>query len=578
MSGSIPREFIDDLLARVDIVDLIDSRVPLKKSGSNFVARCPFHTEKTPSFSVNRNKQFYHCFGCGASGDAISFLMDFNHLDFVEAVEDLAAFMGLDVPKEQRAPIADKSINKSNAVQSYDLLERVAFFYHQQFRSNPEAQAAIEYLKSRGVGGGLAKEFMLGFAPNEWRTLASQFGRDALLEVGLVKAGERGDQYDRFRSRIMFPIRDRRGRVVGFGGRVLDDSQPKYLNSPETPYFQKGKEVYGLYEALKKNAKPKKFVIVEGYMDVIALHQYGIDYAVAVLGTAISEIHLNLLFRFTSELVFCFDGDSAGSKAAWRAVETVLSSMRDGRQVKIMVLPQGEDPDSMVRDKGVAAFVAMQDHAQPLSDYFFAHLTQSYDVSSLEGRAGLIENARKYLEKLPNGVYQELMMDQLKKITQTDDLNVYDKPISQNIAKQPLLFASQRKNSPARTAIALLLQNPNLVKFIDDQQVDWKGLESPAISLIKKIIEIISNTQSLSLPGLVESFRGEPEEKFVKQLGFQNIVISEDLVEKEFCEAFNRMIQQERERLLENLILKEKDQGLDEYERQLFLTLLENKK
>ncbi len=575
--GSIPREFIDDLLTRVDIVDLIDSLVPLKKSGSNFVARCPFHTEKTPSFSVNRSKQFYHCFGCGAGGDAISFLMDFNHLDFVEAVEDLAAFLGLEVPKEQQNYVVDKSSDKINAEQSYELLKQVALFYHKQFRDNPDAQKAIEYLKSRGVGGDLAKQFLLGYAPNQWKTLEAKFGRKSLLEVGLLKAGESGDLYDRFRGRVMFPIRDRRGRVIGFGGRVLDDSQPKYLNSPETSYFQKGKEIYGLYEVLKKKPKPVRFIIVEGYMDVIALHQYGVDNAVAVLGTAVSEMHFNLLFRFASELVFCFDGDSAGSQAAWRAVETVLPVMRDGRQVKIMVLPRGEDPDSVIRSKGVDAFSVMLDQAQPLSDYFFLYLTDSHDVKSLEGRAGLVGKAKSYLQRLPNGVYQELMLNQLQKITHVENLDLFDDASVQKMSQSTSLIASRKKNSPARAVITLLLQNPNLIKFVDEQREDCSGLESPAINLFKKIAERISMAESPSLISLVESFRGEAEEKYVKRLGFQDLQLPEDVIEEEFSEALRRMVKQEREKFLEKLILKEESQGLDESERRLFLELLEKK-
>ncbi len=575
--GSIPREFIDDLLARVDIVDLIDSRVPLKKSGSNFVARCPFHTEKTPSFSVNRNKQFYHCFGCGASGDAISFLMDFNHLDFVEAVEDLAAFMGLEVPKEQRNFKDDKSSKRVNASENYELLKQVAQFYHKQFRENPDAQKAIHYLKSRGIGGDLARQFLLGYAPNHWKTLEARFGRESLLEVGLLKAGESGDLYDRFRGRIMFPIRDRRGRVIGFGGRVLDDSRPKYLNSPETPYFQKGKEVYGLYEVLKKQAKPSCFVIVEGYMDVIALHQYGVDNAVAVLGTALSETHLNLLFRFSTSLVFCFDGDAAGSQAAWRAVEAVLPVMRDGRQVKIMVLPLGEDPDSLIRSKGREAFAELQKHAQPLSDYFFSHLADSFDLKTLEGRASLIREAKNHLEKLPNGVYQELMLEQLKKLVQVENLDFFDSNPVQNSVKTSSLIAGQKKNSPARTVITLLLQNPGLIKFVDEQMLDCNGLESPGINLLRKIVKRILEAQTLSLVGLVESFRGEAEEKYVRQLGFQDVQLHEDVVEQEFTEALTRMIKQEREKVLDKLIHKEKVQGLDETERHLFLALLGKK-
>ncbi len=319
MSGRIPREFIDELLVRVDIVDLIDSHVPLKKTGANYVARCPFHTEKTPSFSVNRNKQFFHCFGCGASGNAISFLMDFNHLDFVEAVEDLAGFAGIDVPRESIDYQAGSKKEDLNSL--YVLMEQVAAFYVKQLRTGDEGKKAVEYLKNRGVSGDCASDFMLGYAPDEWKALASRFNQKLLIEAGLLVSKEGGQAYDRFRGRIMFPIRDKRARIIGFGGRVLDDSLPKYLNSPETSLFHKGKEVYGLYELLQKNSKPQRILIVEGYMDVIALAQFGIDYAVAALGTAASQAHLDLLFRFSSELVFCFDGDRAGREAAWRVMD-----------------------------------------------------------------------------------------------------------------------------------------------------------------------------------------------------------------------------------------------------------------
>ena len=332
MSGRIPREFIDELLVRVDIVDLIDSHVPLKKTGANYVARCPFHTEKSPSFSVNRNKQFFHCFGCGASGNAISFLMDFSHLDFIEAVEDLAAFVGVDVPRES---VAHQSVSKKEDLSGlYGLMERVAAFYIEQLRVS---QKAVDYLKVRGVKSAVARDFMLGYAPDKWSALAEKFSQKLLIDAGLVVIKDDGQVYDRFRGRIMFPIRDKRARIIGFGGRVLDDSLPKYLNSPETSLFHKGKEVYGLYELLEKNSKPQRILIVEGYMDVIALAQYGINYAVAALGTATSQAHLDLLFRFSSELVFCFDGDRAGREAAWRVMESAFSSLKDGRSCRIML-------------------------------------------------------------------------------------------------------------------------------------------------------------------------------------------------------------------------------------------------
>ena len=577
MAGRIPREFIDDLLARVDIVDLIDSHVPLKKSGSNHTARCPFHTEKTPSFSVNRNKQFFYCFGCGASGNAISFLMDLNHLDFVEAVEDLAAYQGVDVPREQNSSPTIHA-NKTSANESYELLKKVALFYYQQFRNNPEAQKAIDYFKSRGVGGEIAKKFLLGYAPDQWQTLDAQFSQKTLLEAGLLVKKEGGGCYDRFRGRVMFPIRDRRGRVVGFGGRVLDDSLPKYLNSPETPVFQKNREVYGLHELLEKNSKPKRILVVEGYMDVIALHQYGIDYSVAVLGTAISTTHLDLLFRFTSELVFCFDGDSAGRQAAWRAVEAVLACMRDGRKTRIMLLPQGEDPDSLVRNTGSHEFSIMQDQAQPLSDYFFEKLSQDSDLSTLEGRVSLAKNAKSYLQKIPNGIFQGLMMAKLEEITQVSDLDIFDESVKLKlINKKSRLSTKQKQNSPARTAIALLLQNPELVKVVEQQEVDLEELDTPGINLFRKVVRAILDSRQPSLASLIESFRDSSEEKHIKQLGFQVTLVPDDGVEIEFSDALKRMVGQARESMLEKLIAKEKSQGLDQYEKQMLLSMLAKK-
>ncbi len=577
MAGRIPREFIDDLLARVDIVDLIDSHVPLKKSGSNHTARCPFHTEKTPSFSVNRNKQFFYCFGCGASGNAISFLMDLNHLDFVEAVEDLAAYQGVDVPREQNSSPTIHA-NKTSANESYELLKKVALFYYQQFRNNPEAQKAIDYFKSRGVGGEIAKKFLLGYAPDQWQTLDAQFSQKTLLEAGLLVKKEGGGCYDRFRGRVMFPIRDRRGRVVGFGGRVLDDSLPKYLNSPETPVFQKNREVYGLHELLEKNSKPKRILVVEGYMDVIALHQYGIDYSVAVLGTAISTTHLDLLFRFTSELVFCFDGDSAGRQAAWRAVEAVLACMRDGRKTRIMLLPQGEDPDSLVRNTGSHEFSIMQDQAQPLSDYFFEKLSQDSDLSTLEGRVSLAKNAKSYLQKIPNGIFQGLMMAKLEEITQVSDLDIFDESVKLKlINKKSRLSTKQKQNSPARTAIALLLQNPELVKVVEQQEVDLEELDTPGINLFRKVVRAILDSRQPSLASLIESFRDSSEEKHIKQLGFQVTLVPDDGVEIEFSDALKRMVGQARESMLEKLIAKEKSQGLDQHEKQMLLSILAKK-
>ncbi|MGR9101328.1 MAG: DNA primase [Gammaproteobacteria bacterium] len=574
MSGRIPQSFIDDLLARVDIVDLIDSRVPLKKSGSNnYVARCPFHSEKTPSFTVSRNKQFYYCFGCGASGSAIGFLMDFNHLGFVEAVEDLARFAGVDVPREVAGNERPIEVREDlNAL--YDLQQRAAHFYAEQLRSNSEGRKAVAYLKARGVSGAVARDFMLGYAPKERALLEKRFDTKLLLAAGLLGQNEDGRKYDRFRNRVMFPIRDRRGRVVGFGGRVLDDSLPKYLNSPETPVFQKGREVYGLCELLQANSRPERILIVEGYMDVIALAQCGIHYAVATLGTATSEAHLELLFRISSELVLCFDGDAAGMQAAWRATESALSGLRDGRQIRIMLLPEGTDPDSLVREEGAERFASRILASQTLSDYFFGRMTENLNLTSIEGRSSLVKKARPYLNKLPNGVFREMMFARLEEVARIGTLDVsengtklYSKSRRQDIRKRD-------KPSSARTAIACLLQNPSLAQSPQLSTLDWEGLESPGLELLGKILNKMKSVPGMTLGGLIEVYRGCPEEKQIKALGRVPVLVSEDKMEPEFIGAIKRLIAQAREEKLALLIAKEKDRGLDDSERRAMIDLI----
>ncbi|HKJ77760.1 MAG TPA: DNA primase, partial [Gammaproteobacteria bacterium] len=359
MAGRIPQSFIDDLLSRVDIVEVIDARVPLKKAGRDYAACCPFHDEKTPSFTVSPTKQFFHCFGCGAHGTALGFLMEYDHMGFVEAVEELAAKQGLEIPYEGGAPAAGPGRDLKPL---YDLLGQADRYFRHQLRNHPAAAKAVDYLKGRGVSGEVAAAFGLGYAPPGWDGLLQALGRDdgalkRLVEVGLlIEREEDRRRYDRFRDRVIFPIRDPRGRTVGFGGRVLGDDKPKYLNSPESEVFHKGRELYGLYEAQQAVRRPERLLVVEGYMDVVALAQHGIANAVATLGTAATADHLQRLFRVTGEVVFCFDGDEAGGKAAWRALENAMPQMRDGRQVRFMFLPQGEDPDSLVRAIGGEAF------------------------------------------------------------------------------------------------------------------------------------------------------------------------------------------------------------------------------
>ncbi len=567
MSGRIPRSFIDDLLVRADIVDIIDSHVPLKKSGSNFVARCPFHSEKTPSFSVSRSKQFYYCFGCGASGNAIGFLMEYNHLDFVEAVEDLARSIGVDVPREE-AGIQHRSKDKNDLSAVYSILNQAACFYSDSLRKGQKGKKAVDYLKSRGVSGQVARDFMLGYSPAEWGTLAGMHDHKLLLNAGLLVNKDGGQHYDRFRGRLMFPIRDKRGRVVGFGGRVLDDSMPKYLNSPETPVFEKGREVYGLYEMLEKKTKPEKILVVEGYMDVISLAQFGIHNAVATLGTATSKAHIDLLFRFVSELVLCFDGDSAGRKAAWRAVEAALPSLRDGRQVRIMLLPQGADPDSLLREEGVERFREMMDASTALSDYFFAQLSKDIHLGDLEGQVQLASKAKPLLTKLPEGDFRKRMftrLDELANMSSNSEQSFPQRSTLKKIRNAGFSGGRPNKTTPAQTAIAFLLQHPNLVSVVEEKNFDWAAMNLPGVELFMEIVQRIHRNPDVNLPALVEGFRDMPEHRHIEKLAQREILVPD--VEAEFSGALDRLIEQAIDFKVEKLIVKQKSSGLSPQEQ-----------
>ncbi|RIZ65736.1 MAG: DNA primase [Methylococcales bacterium] len=579
MSGRIPRDFIDDLLVRVDIVDLIDSHTPLKKTGTNYVACCPFHTEKTPSFSVTRNKQFFHCFGCGVSGNAISFLMMLNNLDFVEAVEDLAAFAGIEVPREVNSPQAIEKKDDLNNL--YLLMDQAADFYVQQLRSSDEGKKAVEYLKARGINGDCANEFLLGYAPNEWKALANSFDHNALIKAGLLVNKDDGQVYDRFRNRIIFPIRDKRGRIIGFGGRVLDDTLPKYLNSPETPLFHKGNEVYGLHELLKKNPKPAQILIVEGYMDVISLSQFGINYAVAALGTATSLAHLNLLFRFSTEIVLCFDGDKAGRNAAWKAMEAVFLSLKDNRSCRIMMLPQNHDPDSLIREEGLSNFTLRVKTAQALSDYFFEQISENLNLSEMEGRAQLVGKAKPYIEKLPEGIFREMMLDRLKAISGIPSLNTPNKTTKPNnlyIEKKTTKISNH--SAPAKsasTATALLLQNPRLIHNINQKEFNWDELEIPGIDLFKNIQHVILNKNAINTAVLIEHYRNTADEKTIKTLATLDLYVSENNIDTIFADALNSLLKQGKYATIAKLETKAQNQGLDIQEQQLLIKLLTDK-
>ncbi|EGQ9214559.1 DNA primase [Vibrio alginolyticus] len=583
MAGHIPRSFIDDLLARLDIVDIIDARVKLKKKGKNYGACCPFHNEKTPSFSVSQEKQFYHCFGCGAHGNAIDFLMEFDRLEFVEAIEELASYLGLDVPREQRSggngsfqsgPQASSS-EKRNL---YDLMGNIAQFYRNQLKQ-PASKVAIEYLKDRGLSGEIVQKFGIGYVADEWDLVRKNFGQnkenqDMLVTGGMLIENDKGNRYDRFRGRVMFPIRDRRGRVIGFGGRVLGDGTPKYLNSPETPIFHKGKELYGLYEVLQAYREPPQILVVEGYMDVVALAQYGVDYSVASLGTSTTGDHLQVLFRQTSTVVCCYDGDRAGREAAWRAMENALPYLTDGRQLKFMFLPDGEDPDSYIRQNGKQAFDQQVSNAMPLSEFMFSSLTQQVDMSTKEGMAKLSTLAVPLIDKVPGGTLRlylrELLGRRLGLVDERQLQQLISKQGKEDKRPQP---HKEIKRTPMREVIALLIQNPQYVSMVPDL-TSVRDLPIPGLSLFVDVLDKCQAHPHINTGQLLEHWRNSQNETLLSRLASWDIPLDEDNQEEIFLDSLDKIIAQCVEKQIENLQAKARSVGLSAEEKRELLALM----
>lgn len=556
MAGQIPPQFIDELLSRVDIVDVVDSRVPLKKAGKNLLACCPFHNEKNPSFTVSPDKQFYYCFGCGAHGTAIGFLMEYEQLSFPETIQELANSVGMQVPVTQQASLTPVRQNL------YDLLDKVSKYYAHQLKNHTQKQSFNAYLEQRGLSSEIINTFDVGMAPDGWDNVLRTFGNnqqtiDMLHEGGLLIKNEQGRIYDRFRKRLMFPIRDRRGRVIGFGGRVIDpEDAPKYLNSPETPVFHKGQELYGLYHARKANRQLQRILIVEGYMDVIALAQFGINNAVATLGTATTPDHLRQLIRSAPEIVFCFDGDRAGRDAAWRAAENALPILGGNFELKFMFLPQGEDPDSVVREQGAEGFQNLVGQAQSLSEFFLATLSQRVDMDSMDGRARLIELAKPYLARIPAGVYRDMLEQQLAIDAKTSQatLNKHIKR-SRPVTKRAAPKAVNANKTPVRMAITLLLKHPDLHKALDN--TDWlKNLSQPGVPILSQILETLrTNPQITNSAILIERWRDtEHYPALNKLLNEQFAVDDADQLKPEllgYFQKLQRMAKEERQKLLE---------------------------
>lgn len=581
MAGRIPQAFIDDLLDRADIVDVIDRRVKLKKTGKNYSARCPFHEEKTPSFSVNPDKQFYYCFGCGATGNAIGFIMDYENMEFPQAVETLAGNLGMEVPREQTSGRQGGAGGSGGPSESpnkplYDLMERCAEFYKQALRSHDDRERPVAYLKSRGLTGAIARDFGLGFAPPGWDNLMKEVaeGDEALkraIDGGVVVKNDKGRVYDRFRDRIIFPIRDRRGRVIAFGGRVLGDDKPKYLNSPETPIFHKGRELYGLFEARRANRQLDRLIVVEGYMDVIALAQAGITNAVATLGTSTSTEHLERIFRFVPEVVFCFDGDEAGRRAAERAMNSALPTMNDGRQARFLFLRDGEDPDSLVRKEGAEAFLDLVSGALPLEEFLFQCQGGGLDLATMEGRASLSKRALPLLRQLPEGVYRELMFQSLAtrtglELTSLQKLevpppeapppmappgddepppwdasdipaDVDDEPMP--VQRPPLANRVEVHATLTQQAIALLLHKPSVAQEADRQALD--GLSGQEGELLRSMLDLLQKRPESSTGMLLGHWHGTPEGELLAQLAGLERLIPTTGIEAQFVDIMRKL-------------------------------------
>ncbi|HXF68054.1 MAG TPA: DNA primase [Burkholderiales bacterium] len=511
----IPQSFIQELLGRVDIVEVVDRHVKLKRAGANYVACCPFHSEKTPSFTVSPTKQFYHCFGCGAHGTAVGFLMEYAGMGFVEAVKELAAGVGLKVP-EVRSERAERRAAESESLT--EVLLRAARYYREELKKAPHA---IAYLKGRGLSGEIAGRFGIGYAPEGWQNLAAAFSDyegPALAAAGLTKTSEEGRRYDLFRNRIMFPIVDVRGNVIGFGGRVLGEGEPKYLNSPETAVFEKGRELYGLYQARRAIRDAGRVVVVEGYMDVVALAQHGVEYAVATLGTATTGQHVQKLLRQAEEVVFCFDGDEAGRRAAWRALEASLPQLPDGKQVKFLFLPQGEDPDTYVRGHGRAGFEALLARAVPLSRFLLEELAARVDLATAEGRAGCVHAAKPLLGQMqPNALRLQLVREIAQQCRMAPE-EVAQLCELRGAARRPPVPAYPARAAPAplaRTLLRLLVAHPKLAAGLTEQQ--RKLLEGPEMEPVLGVIALARASAAVNSAMLLEAARGSPHERAIEQ-------------------------------------------------------------
>lgn len=566
----LPDAFLDDLLARTDIVDVIQARVPLKKAGREYQARCPFHDERSASFFVSPTKQFYHCFGCGAHGSAIKFLMEYDRLGFLDAVEDLAKRAGIEVPRETRSQHQSADFQPL-----YEVLDRAAAWFRQQLAGSQRARG---YLQRRGVDAETQQRFAIGYAPDGWEGLKSALGADAralglLDKAGLLSKNDAGKVYDKFRDRVIFPIHDRRGRVIAFGGRVLEkDDGPKYLNSPETALFHKGRELYGLWQVRQAHNKIPRLIVVEGYMDVVALFQYGITTAVATLGTATTPDHAELLFRNAADVYFCFDGDRAGRSAAWKAVESVLPRLRDGRQAFFLFLPEGDDPDSLLRRDGAEGFQRQLEQAVPLSEFFFSEMGHDSNLATLDGKARLAERCRPMLAQIPDGAFRDLMQQQLSELTglaARQVLRAAEQPAEP--ARRPA--ASGARRSLVRTVIALLLQDTALANEAEPPY-PFAILRQPGVGLLVELLEVCRGGGAPHAAALLDHFSGRDEEPALRKLALIEFPGEVEALRQEFLDGLDQLARQARAQQLDDLRRKQTEHGLDAAEKDQLRQLL----
>lgn len=572
----IPESFIQELLHRVDVVDLIDSYVPLKKAGANYAACCPFHNEKSPSFTVSPSKQFYHCFGCGAHGTAIGFLMEYTGMGFVDVIKELASRVGLQVPEDERRSGGGHS-NGPSTLDLTAVMAQAAQYYREQLK---RSETAIAYLKGRGLTGEIAKRFGIGYAPEAWQGLEETFTDYAsplLQTAGLVIKNEQGRLYDRFRDRIMIPIINPKGDVIAFGGRVLGAGEPKYLNSPETPLFEKGRELFGLPQARPALREKNVVVVVEGYMDVIALAQHGVGNAVATLGTATTAVHVQKLFRQVDRIVFCFDGDNAGRKAAWRALENSLEALSDDKSIGFVFLPEKDDPDSYVRDHGAAEFERLVAQAMPLSDFMLRELGQQCDLTTAEGKARLVHEAKPLIGKLSTPLLRLQLVKRLAEASGFSQAEIERLCDLRPVAKAAPARAPRRAPSLLRSVLRLVLQEPTLIRQLP---VDWLPEEAPETPALRLIHDQVSQAGGeVSAAWLLERVRGQEAAALIGQAAGEAMAqpfAAEELV-IEFAGALGRLEFAWVDREFRRLSQRAASAGLTSEEKQVYLLLLQER-